>query len=139
MNQSSARASQSRPGPLIFVVDDQQDMLELAATVLEGEGYEVKTFLSAEAALKAFIAANPRPQLLVTDFCLGRMNGLELIRECRRLNPGQKTIMASGSASGSAPRDPATRPDRFLPKPYWNEQLIDLVRDVLRARHLRET
>ena len=133
MNQSATDALHARARPLIFVVDDQQDLLDLAVTVLEGAGYEVKAFSTAEAALKAFVAANPRPPLVITDFCLGRMNGLDLIRECRKANPKQKTILASGSATGSALRDPATRPDRFLPKPYWNEQLVDLVRDVLAA------
>ena len=56
--------------PLLFVVDDEPLLLELAAALLEPAGYEVKTFRDPDAALQAFASAKPRPALIITDYAV---------------------------------------------------------------------
>jgi CheY-like chemotaxis protein len=117
--------------PRVFVVDDEHALVELAASLLEMSGCDVETFASAESALAAYVSAKPAPHLVVTDYCMDGMNGLELIRECRRVNPAQKVIMISGTVNEGLYADSAAKPDRFLAKPYRVEQFTDLVQSVL--------
>ena len=63
---------------LIYVVDDEPMLLELASVILEPLGYPVETFRSPETALRAFELAEPKPALIITDYAMHAMNGLEL-------------------------------------------------------------
>ena len=76
--------------PLVYVVDDEAMLLELAAVILEPLGYEIATFRDPAVALEAYARARPRPALLITDYAMHSMNGMDLIQGCRRLEPGQK-------------------------------------------------
>ena len=79
----------------VFVVDDEPMLLELAALILKPMGCEVRTFRDPETALKEFTLAPP--DLVITDYAMGRMSGMDLIRECRRIVPGQKMVLISGT------------------------------------------
>jgi CheY-like chemotaxis protein len=116
---------------IVFVVDDEPMLLNLALAVLESVGCEVQTFRNPKRALEAFAAV--RPDVVVTDYSMGGMNGMELIRECRRLNPGQKAVLISGTVDGEVFADSPVKPDRFLAKPYQINELTDCVRTLLPA------
>jgi len=117
--------------PVIFVVDDEPLLIELAIAFLEPAGYAVESFKDADSALQAFIAATPRPALILTDYAMHRMNGLDLIRECRLIDPQQKIILVSGTVDADVYANARAKPDRFLAKPYQAKQLIGLVESVL--------
>jgi CheY-like chemotaxis protein len=134
MNSSSNKSQPRRDSkPLVFIVDDEPLMLELAVTLLEPLACQVKTFRDAESALAAFGAANPRPALIITDYAMHRMNGLEFIGECKRLQPGQKIILMSGTVGASIYQDSPVKPDYFLAKPYQAKKFISLVEAALRT------
>jgi CheY-like chemotaxis protein len=122
-----------RSKPLIFVVDDEPLLIELASALLEPAGFEVKTFQNAELALEAYLAAKPPPALLITDYSMHRMTGLDLMRECRQINPRQKIILVSGTVDENIYSNSRIKPDRFLAKPYQSKQLIHLVQTLLAA------
>ncbi|HVU08786.1 MAG TPA: response regulator [Verrucomicrobiae bacterium] len=113
--------------PTIFVVDDETMLLELATAILQSAGYNARTFSDPRAALAAFSAANPRPAVLVTDYAMGSMNGLDLIRECRRIEPRQKVIMLSGTVDETIYAESSVKPDRFLAKPYEVGDFLELI------------
>jgi CheY-like chemotaxis protein len=115
----------------IYIVDDEPMLLELAAVILEPLGYRIKVFRNGEAAISEFKAAQPQPVLIITDYAMHAMNGMELIEECRRLRPGQKTLLLSGTVGPDIFQGTTTQPDRFLAKPYQAKQLIDTVRSLL--------
>ena len=117
--------------PLVFAVDDEPMLLELVAMVLEPLGYRVRTFRDPGTAVRAFSLADPRPSLIVTDFAMHSMNGMDLIRECRRIDPEQKIILVSGTVDETIYRDSPVKPDCFLAKPYPAKQLAELVRSLL--------
>jgi two-component system, NtrC family, sensor kinase len=114
----------------VFVVDDEPMLLELAATILQPAGFTVRTFRDPQAALTEFSAANPRPAVLVTDYAMGAMSGLDLIRECRRIEPRQKILLLSGTVDENIYDDAPVKPDRFLAKPYQSQDLIALVQSL---------
>jgi CheY-like chemotaxis protein len=116
---------------VIYVVDDEAMLLELAAVILDPLGYEIRTFRDPESALQSFIAAQPRPELLITDYAMHQMNGMTLIEACRRAEPKQKILMVSGTVGPEIFQDAPSRPDRFLGKPYQARQLIETVKSML--------
>lgn len=123
----SKNASQST----VFVVDDEPMLLELAEAILKPLGYAVRTFRDPELALKEFPAAHP--DVVITDYAMGRMNGMDLIRECRRLNPRQKMILLSGTVDEHVFADAPVKPDQFLTKPYQIHELAEHVRSLIVA------
>jgi DNA-binding NtrC family response regulator len=117
--------------PTIYVVDDEQVLLDLAETILESAGFEVCLFLDPQKALAEYTAAQPPPDVLVTDYAMGQMNGMDLIRECKRLNPQQKTILLSGTVDEGIYADSPVKPNDFLAKPYQIHNLVEVIRSLL--------
>jgi CheY-like chemotaxis protein len=117
--------------PLIFVVDDEQLLLEFVMLVLEPEGYEIRTFREPAQALEAFRTAAPRPDLVVVDYAMPAMTGMTLMGQCRALQPDQKFLLVSGTVRESVFAEAADRPDGFLAKPYQPRQLVSQVRKLV--------
>lgn len=117
--------------PLVFAIDDEPMLLELVVMVLEPLGCRVRTFRDPATAVRAFSLADPRPALIVTDFAMHNMNGMDLIRECRQINPQQKILLVSGTVDETIYRNSPVKPDAFLAKPYPAKQLAELVKSLL--------
>lgn len=132
---SDTKSNHSSPaqgtGALIYVVDDEPMLLELATVILEPQGYRIKTFRDPEAALQSFSAALPRPDLLITDYAMHNMNGMQLTRRFRDLEPRLKILLVSGTVGEDIFRNETARPDCFLAKPYQTEQLTSAVKTLL--------
>ena len=127
--------SQSKPsggaGPsaTIFVVDDEPMLLDLATAILQPLGYDVRTFSDPRMALKEYPTA--RPMIVVTDYAMGEMNGLDVVRECRRVNPKQKMILVSGTVDENIFAGLPQKPDRFMVKPYPVHEFIETIRALI--------
>ena len=113
--------------PTIFVVDDEQMLLDLAEMILEPAGFQVCLFSDPQKALAEYVAAPSPPDVLVTDFAMAGMNGMELIRECKRVNPRQKTILLSGTVDENIYTQSEVKPDQFLAKPYQINKLVEVL------------
>src|SRR3954466_16266804 len=103
---------------LIYVVDDKPALVDLATLALEAAGYVVRGFSDPLEVIAAIQHGAPIPDILLTDFDMPQMNGLELIRRCRRLQPTLKTIMGSGTIDPAAMLGEGASVNRFLQKPY---------------------
>jgi|ERR1700722_10031644 len=114
--------------PVVFVVDDEAMLLDLAEMILKPAGFDVRTFQDPRRAVADFAAAKPPPNLVLTDFAMPGMNGLEVIRECRKLRPHQKIILISGTVDESIYANTEIKPDSFLSKPYDPDILLAAVR-----------
>jgi DNA-binding NtrC family response regulator len=105
-------------------------LLDLAEMVLKPAGFEVRTFVDPKRALAEYVAAKPPPSLVVTDFAMGEMNGLDLIRECRKVHPEQKIIMVSGTVDESIYANSEIKPDCFLAKPYNPDHFVAVIQGL---------
>lgn len=89
--------SPSNPPPAhILLVDDNKLGLSARKVVLEELGYAVTTAGSGHEALSRF--AEIGFELVITDYKMPRMNGVELIEELRKLSPAIPVILLSGFA-----------------------------------------
>jgi DNA-binding NtrC family response regulator len=131
MSRSAQHKLSQKKKLLVYLVDDEPVLLDVAEAALQAEGYVFKKFHDPQAALASFRKARNKPAVLITDYAMGKMNGLELIQRCRQLHPGLKTILISGTAGAEIVLDAPVQVDRFLAKPYQSQNLAELVRRVL--------
>jgi two-component system, cell cycle response regulator DivK len=116
----------------VLVVEDQEDLREIARFALEGAGYEVvEAATGAEGIAKA---ETERPDLVLMDIQLPVLNGYESTRRIKAL-PGmaRTTIIAVSSFAmkGDEEKARAAGCDAYVTKPYSPKQLVDLVREFL--------
>ena len=127
---SAARASD--PVETLLVVDDDPMVRDLEAQLLRLEGY---TVLEAEGAAKALRLAREAAaiHLLITDFSMPEVDGLELTRRFRAVHPKTPVLMVSGSLP--LIQHKADDLDRFetLAKPFQFGELLHKVRTLLDA------
>ncbi len=117
--------------PLIFIADDHPDLMRLAEMLLTSEGYRCRIFSSPEEVLKVMEAECLQPDLLLTDYEMGSMNGLELVKRCRSTIPWLKTILVSGTVEADIVSGHPVQVNEFLSKPFHPQALLSLVRCLL--------
>src|SRR3954464_15309103 len=80
----------------ILIVDDERDIRELVAGVLEDEGFETRTAANSDEALQAL--ADRRPSLLLLDVWLqgSKLDGLQLLELVKGRDPTLPVLMISG-------------------------------------------
>jgi CheY-like chemotaxis protein len=131
------RARRVRPpkaSALVYLVDDEPLLLDLAELTLQGAGYRLRKFLDPELAYQAFARARNKPDLIISDYAMGRTNGCDLLARCKQLAPALKTILVSGTVGPETVLNAPLTIDRFLAKPYQPAILAELVRSVLTAQ-----
>jgi CheY-like chemotaxis protein len=80
--------------PEILLVDDNRDGLLVRKSLLEELGYGVQIANNGEEGLKLFEASNF--DVVVTDYRMPRMDGVQLIAHIRKRNPNARIILLSG-------------------------------------------
>jgi signal transduction histidine kinase len=115
----------------VLVVDDEPELGQLAARVLEREGHDVATATSGEQALE--MLARGDVDVLVSDIGLGTgMNGWELVADVRRRWPAVQVVLATGWGAAIDAKAAGARGVRaVVAKPY---RAADLCRAVAAAR-----
>jgi PAS domain S-box-containing protein len=126
-----ARANLGKPA--VLVVEDNDDVRELAEQVLEMEGYAVKSAASGEQALE-LLRQGIRVDLLFTDVIMpGGMNGLELVKCVRGLRPSLPVLVTTGYMD-ELPQGGRGGGLDILAKPYRQEDLLARVRKALEEK-----
>ncbi|MEH3086357.1 MAG: histidine kinase famiy protein [Xylophilus ampelinus] len=132
----TAAAPSTRGGSeTVLVVDDRIEGAELSRGMLQGLGYRVLTAHSGNEALELLAMLPPReqPDLLFTDLIMpGGINGLQLAREARRLQPRVRVLLTTGDvgAGRAGDADPAAEFETIR-KPYRPADLARRVRIAL--------
>jgi len=112
----------------VLVVDDEADIRELVAGVLEDEGYAVRSAADSSGALDAI--DDRRPSLVLLDVWLqgSKMDGLQLLEQIKRRDPTLPVLMISGhgnlDTAVAAIREGAVD---FIEKPFKADRLLHLV------------
>jgi CheY-like chemotaxis protein len=122
----------------ILVAEDEPPLARVYARVLVADGFDVQTASDGAQALSWLLAG--QYDVLVSDVCMPRMTGLELLREVRRSLPELPVVLLTGQLDAEVygqARDLGSV--RYLLKPVGMEQLARAVRSAydLRASWLR--
>lgn len=128
----------STPSPsgteTILLVEDETAVRRLAVTSLRSYGYAVIEAADASEALRLFSDRDEPIHLLLTDVVMPGLNGVELSKRLRSLDPQLKVVFVSGYADSVILRHGATDAGvNFLQKPYRPAMLASKVREVLGA------
>ncbi len=130
MSQSAKTSKGRTRKVLIYLVDDEPLLLDLAEVTLQNH-YQTKKFQDPEEALTEFGKESPKPALLISDYAMGKMNGVELITRCKEACPELKTMLLSGTAGAEIVLNAPVKVDRFLGKPYQPAALLETVQQIL--------
>lgn len=115
----------------ILLLEDDRDMTMLLTTLLEIEGYQVRSYDSKRPA--AAQAEEDKPDLVFLDVHLGGKDGIQILREMKA-NPalaGIRVVMTSGI--NLTEECLAAGANAFIVKPYMPENLLLLLSRVLAA------
>jgi CheY-like chemotaxis protein len=119
----------------ILIVDDNPQNLKLAKVILNAEGYDVKTAIDGEDALKILETFTPR--LILMDLQLPRMDGLELTRRLKA-DPARREIiiiaLTAYAMKGDDEKAFAAGCDGYISKPIDIDAMPRVVAEHLARR-----
>ena len=117
----------------IMIIDDEKIVGDMAKMSLEHEGYHVETFLNGEAALARL--KEERFDVVVTDFKMRGLDGMEVLKIVKALYPGTKVIMITAFANlDTAIEALRGRVHDFFPKPVKIKELKASIERALNVR-----
>jgi len=116
--------------PHVLIADDDQPSLNGLEALLTRWGCQVETATDGQMVLEKALAFHP--SLVITDFTMPRLNGLEVLEVLRRDCPETPVIMLTGQgAVGPLVRAAGEEPYGYLEKPIEVSQLRTLVAKAL--------
>ena len=121
----------------ILLVEDEELLRAGVQEVLEIQGYTVITAPDGEQALACLGAQTI--DLIITDLVMPKMDGVDFVKQLRKIKPDLPVIVVSGSTRNIMQRygiDSIQVPgaNASLPKPFKSVDLIEQVRQLLAAR-----
>jgi two-component system, LuxR family, response regulator FixJ len=116
--------------PLVYVVDDDTDVLGSLRFLLEADGFDVRTFRSAAALLNA--SATDHPDCFVIDYKMPSMSGIDLANSLRDRHAGTPMILITGCIDeGIHEKAAAAGIRQVLLKPHLEESLVTWIRGAV--------
>ena len=119
----------------LLVVDDERMILELTSMVLTSRGFDVSVV---DNALDAYeMIEREQPALVLLDYMMPKVNGLDALKEIRERFPETYVIMFTGKGSEEVAVElmKAGASDYVL-KPFSNAKLVERIENVLRMRSI---
>ena len=125
----------SAPAPKVLVIDDSATVCLFMASALEKAGYQV--IIATDGRDGLMKALQERPDCLVLDVVLPGVSGFDVCRQLRARDPLRRLPIIMVSVKDT-PLDQnwglGQGADRYLPKPFSEETLVQLVEEVLSER-----
>ena len=116
----------------ILLVDDEAGIRKVLGISLQDSGYDVHTAESAKEALRLFEAV--APPIVLTDIKMPDMDGIELLRRIKKINPDTEVIMFTGHGDmGLAIKSLKNDATDFVTKPI-NDEVLEIALKRARER-----
>lgn len=119
-------------GNTILLVDDEYASLEVLALLLRNAGYQIATASDGEEALVRL--REERPDLVITDYWMPKMDGLELCRHMREDDEWRSIPVLLMTAAYDVRVPPAPEVNGILPKPIQYPAILSIIKEVLAAK-----
>jgi CheY-like chemotaxis protein len=130
--KSSKDVPRGKGNERILMVDDEVELVESGIRVLRWMGYQVKGATNPIEALEMIRAQPHQFDLIISDFSMPQMNGIQLAEEIKRINPGIHIILLSGYSSDVPKKQiKSTVINDFITKPISKNELARVIRKVL--------
>ena len=120
-------------GVTILLVDDDADVRGITAEILAEAGYIALVAASGQEGLDLLGQQSHRVRLLIADYAMPGMNGIELARTVRATHPHLPILLATGYAA--LDEAATTAFDAIIRKPYRPDELLRRVQSLLLPRH----
>jgi DNA-binding response OmpR family regulator len=120
---------------LLYVVDDERLIAEVVQQIFQMEGFTVKVFSDPIVALSTFSESSRKPDVLLTDYVMKPLNGMELMQKCRAIHPSLVTVLFSGNVTSKITDLYVQKPDAFIAKPFHPITLLRTVQLLLEQLH----
>jgi len=120
--------------PKILIIDDSPTVRLFMVRALQKIGYQISLAASGTEGLQK--ALQERPHCIILDVVLPGLNGYSLCRQLRSMDPEHDlAIIMVSSKNTVVDQNWGLRQgaDRYLPKPFTEEQLVATVKEVLRS------
>ncbi|WCJ58686.1 response regulator [Fontisphaera persica] len=131
-------STSDQPGvarPTVLVVDDQVEVLAALQLMLNMRGYEVLAAAGGTEALRVVQEHPGKVEVVVTDYAMPEMNGLQLIERLRVVEPALQFVAISGNASPAEVASlVAAGVVEFLAKPFSVEALHQAIQRAVDLR-----
>src|SRR6185503_14843056 len=114
----------------VLIVDDEPQITRVIKTVLTSQGYQVRTAAEGESALTNF--NEWRPELVITDLYMPRMDGVELCRRIRAVSSVPIIVLSVKGEERSKVEALDSGADDYVTKPFGIDELMARVRAALR-------
>jgi two-component system, cell cycle sensor histidine kinase and response regulator CckA len=121
------------PPETILVVEDDESIRKLIATILQDQGYQVLAAADGQEALQCLQRLKGKCPLVITDVMMPRMSSAALVEAVRALQPEAQVLYMSGYAGDTLLANGLVEGMPFLQKPFLPTTLIDKVQDLLRS------
>ena len=115
---------------LIMVVDDDQDLAEMLAIVLTGEGMEVDLVARGDQVIEVF--RNSQPDLVVLDLMLPGLNGIEVCKLIRAESMAPIVMLTAKGETSDVVKGLEAGADDYIVKPFQTNELLARVKARLR-------
>ena len=126
----------------ILLVDDEKDILDLFTEYLSSNGFNTISFQNPKKALNYFYQNQSNCSLVITDYKMSQMSGLELIKKIREkdTNCKIKTIVISAFIKDNLPYDKSyiTTVDKILEKPVYLDRLKKVIQELFQQSIFRQ-
>lgn len=117
--------------PLVFVVDDEPVSAEIVAELLQLAGFRTRVFHDPLVAAAELRHGPVKPDLLLADFKMPGLNGLQLLARGKAEVSGLRTVLMTGLGSDFAMGEKGFSPDQCVTKPFPITTLLRSVRCAL--------
>jgi two-component system, OmpR family, response regulator MprA len=114
----------------ILIIEDDEEILRVLKRVLTYEGYIVDTALTGKAGLT--LASEQRPDLVVLDWMLPSMDGLEVCRRLQKLGNQPILMLTAKDTTQDRVKGLDAGADDYVVKPFEIEELLARIRALLR-------
>jgi PAS domain S-box-containing protein len=115
----------------ILLIDDEQSIVRMETESLEQLGYKVTPRTDSLHALEVFRASPDEFDVLITDYTMPKLTGIDLTDAIRRIRPNIPVILCTGFNEKVTEEVVAIRAVELLMKPFNIKQLAELVRKAL--------
>ena len=134
--RSRARHSGDGTGPksIVLIIDDDTSFLEAMRSLLGNAGYDVLTSSTGPKGLDMLRYAPRDIGAVLLDFNMPRFNGTETLQFLRKLSPQVKVLAVSGVNLKELPSEFRDGVERFVPKPFSNDDLLKTLDEVLQEK-----